>query len=229
MAVFSFIQSICYWMESRYQVDYCLSSKSCIMLFNKTDDRLFARDEIGQEETFTDFKPLKNRSKPTKILFNEQFLSCATVLFPTLSPCITELSVLFYILLTEHSITSKSMLSIDNAGAIFLMLPKTGFTVKKTNLMKKKNKILNFERSHRLRELQKLPCSNLDSFLKYPGVTAQQILKMKFINTLCVLVSSLNKDIASHKMYPKSGNLKLQNQLYALSGTKILTKIKCSQ
>lgn len=115
-------------------MDHFLSSKSYIIVFDTSDNELFARDKVGKGKiSFTAFKHLKNWPKPTKILFNEQFLLCATVVFPILSPCITEFSVVFYILSTGYCVTSKGLLSIDNVGTNLLILPRAGFKVKKTN------------------------------------------------------------------------------------------------
>lgn len=81
---------------------------------------------------------------PQKFL-KQQLLIYDTVLFPTLSPYIAEKSVLLKIFFTGHYITTEGLLSIDEVGTNLLMLPRTCFTVKKTNFMK--NKLKSVERN----------------------------------------------------------------------------------
>lgn len=87
-------------------------------------------------------------------------MTYAIEVFPTQSPCITELIFLFYALCTGQHITNKGLLSTDDVGRNILRLPRTGFTAKETNIMKKKKKVTNsnLKRDLRLQEASLVKC-----------------------------------------------------------------------
>jgi len=71
-------------------------------------------------------------------------------MFLKLTPCITELRVLFYILFMGHCITRKGLMSLDNVGKNIFKTAKGRFHSKEDKSNEKRIKIPNLESNLRL-------------------------------------------------------------------------------